>query len=131
MDALGGVRQVTQDDVAGRQVGVLVEEVVLRRPHILETRLVGCLDHFDVVHDRNVLGVGHRLAKRLVHWGLDEDAELQWVSYIGVSSTGQQQMPSCPVWARAAIASSCSHNAGPSGEPSRPETPNARPDSLL
>src|ERR1700730_7804440 len=78
MDALGGVRQVTQDDVAGRQVGVLVEEVVLRRPHILETGLVGGLDHFDVVHDRNVLGVGDRLTKRLVDGGLEEDAELQW-----------------------------------------------------
>src|SRR5579859_2883238 len=99
MDALGGVRQVTQDDVAGRQVGVLVEEVVLRRPHILETRLVGCLDHFDVVHDRNVLGVGNRLAKRLVDGGLDEDAEFQWFSYVEVSSTGQQHSPSLPSWA--------------------------------
>ena len=43
VDALGGVREVAGDHVVGRQVRVLVEEVVLGDPHVLEAGLVGGL----------------------------------------------------------------------------------------
>jgi hypothetical protein len=38
VDALGGVGQVAEEGVVGREVGVLVEEVVLAGPDVLEAR---------------------------------------------------------------------------------------------
>ena len=43
VDALGGVREIAGEHVVGRQVGVLVEEVVLRQPYVLEAGFVGGL----------------------------------------------------------------------------------------
>ena len=40
VNPLCGVGQVAGDGVVGRHVGVLVEEVVLGKPHVLEPRLV-------------------------------------------------------------------------------------------
>jgi hypothetical protein len=75
---LGGVGQVAQDHVVGREVGVLLQEVVLTGPDILEPRLVGCLRQGDVFHERRVLGVGisRRLPFRNV--SLDENSKLHW-----------------------------------------------------
>ena len=42
-------REVASDDVVGREVRVLVEEVVLGDPDVLEARLVGRLDRRDVI----------------------------------------------------------------------------------
>ena len=58
VDALGGVGQVAEDHVVGRQVRVLVEEVVLGDPDVLEAGLVGRLGDLEVLHERVVLGVG-------------------------------------------------------------------------
>ena len=55
---------------------VLVEEVVLRAPHVLEGVLVGRLGDLDVAHDALVLGVGVGVALELGDEQLGEDAEL-------------------------------------------------------
>ena len=47
VDALGRVGEVAGDHVVGREVRVLVEEVVLGDPHVLEAGLVGGLDRGD------------------------------------------------------------------------------------
>ena len=52
VDALGGVREVAGDHVVGREVRVLVEEVVLGDPHVLEPGAVGGLDGRELVHER-------------------------------------------------------------------------------
>ena len=70
------VAQVAEDGVVGRQVRVLVEEVVLGDPHVLEARLVGGLDQLEVVHDGVVLGVGIHRHPEAGHVALNEDAEL-------------------------------------------------------
>ena len=76
VDALGGVREVAGEHVVGRQVRVLVEEVVLRQPHVLEAGFVGGLRVAQVVHQRFVLGVGVPLPAELRVVPLQEDAEL-------------------------------------------------------
>ena len=76
VDALGLGREVAGDDVVGRQVGVLVEEVVLGQPDVLEPGLVGGDHRFDVFEDRVVLGVRVDLAPGVRDEVLDEEAEL-------------------------------------------------------
>ena len=76
VDALGRVGEVAGDDVVGRQVRVLVEEVVLGSQHVLEAGLVGGLDELELVHDHRVLGVGSA-SRRNRHVVLDEDPEFQ------------------------------------------------------
>ena len=77
MDALGRVGEIPGDHVVGRQVRVLVEEVVLGEPHVLEPGAVGRLDGGDLVHERPVLGLGEVVTsaeRRVV--SLDEQTEL-------------------------------------------------------
>ena len=77
VDALGRVREIAGDDVVGREVRVLVEEVVLGEPHVLEPGAIGGLDGGDLVHERPVLGLGEVFAspeRRVV--SLDEQPKL-------------------------------------------------------
>ena len=76
VDPLGGVGQVAEHDVVGRQVGVLVEEVVLGRPDVLEPGLVGGHDRGQLVLEGVVLGVRVAVSAELGHVPLDEQAEL-------------------------------------------------------
>ena len=76
VDPLGGVGQVAEHDVVRREVRVLVEEVVLGRPGVLEARPVGRDDDLELLHDHVVLGVGVALDACCRHVALDEDAEL-------------------------------------------------------
>ena len=80
VDALGGVGEVPADDVVRRHVRVLVEEVVLGDPDVLEAGLVGRLGDRHVVHEHLVLclvGVVAPPERRVV--ALDEDAEFHCV----------------------------------------------------
>ena len=72
VDAIGGVGQVAEDHVVGRQVGVLVEEVVLGDPHVLEAGLVGRLDDLELVHEGVVLGFGILLPAKVGRVPLNE-----------------------------------------------------------
>ena len=72
VDPLGGMGKVAGDDVVGRQVGVLVEEMVLGQPHVLEPGPIRSLHQLEVVHDHIVFGVGFVLAPRLGYEVLDE-----------------------------------------------------------
>ena len=56
VDALGGGQNVGHEGLGVGQVRVLVEEVMLGRPRVLEARLVGGLDVGDLVLQRLVLG---------------------------------------------------------------------------
>jgi hypothetical protein len=61
-------------------VAVLVEEVVLGAPHVLEGVAVGRLGDLDVAEDPLVLGLRVLVALELRHEQLGEDAELHGVS---------------------------------------------------
>ena len=49
MDALGRAREVAEEHLVRREVGVLGEEVVLGRPRVLEAGAVGGLGPGDLV----------------------------------------------------------------------------------
>ena len=77
VDALGRLREVAGHHVVGGEMRVLVEEVVLREPYVLESGAIGGFDCGDLVHERAVLGSGEVIAppeRRVV--SLDEDSEL-------------------------------------------------------
>ena len=75
MDPLGLGRAVGEEHLGPGHVAVLVEEVVLGAPHVLEAGAVGGDADLDVAHDALVLG--HRVGVALVlgHEQLGEDAE--------------------------------------------------------
>ena len=79
VDPLGGAGQVAHVDVAGRDVAVLGEGMVLGHPHVLPAGAVGDLDEIRLVEQRRVLGRGV-MGRRARHETLDEDAELHDVS---------------------------------------------------
>ena len=58
VDPLRRPGQIAQHDVVGREVRVLVEEVVLGDPRVLEAGPVGRLDELYLPHERRVLGPG-------------------------------------------------------------------------
>ena len=58
---------------------VLVEEVVLRGPHVLEAGAVGGLHELELVHERVVLGLGIHVLTELRRVPLYEDPELHHV----------------------------------------------------
>ena len=62
VDALGGLGEITGHHVVGRQVRVLVEEVVLGEPHVLEPGSVGRLHRRDLVHEGAMLGLDRIVA---------------------------------------------------------------------
>ena len=76
VDALGRVREVAADHVVGGDVRVLVEEVVLGDPHVLDAGAVGGLDRRELLLERVVLGVGIHVAQELRRVALDEQPEL-------------------------------------------------------
>jgi len=76
VDAFGCVGEVAADHVVGRQVRVLVEEVVLGDPHVLEAGTIGRLDELQIFEDHVVLGIGLLIASKRGHIVLDEDSEL-------------------------------------------------------
>ena len=57
MDALGLAREVGEERLRRREVRVLIEEVMLGNPHVLEAGAVGLLGERDVVHEADVLVV--------------------------------------------------------------------------
>ena len=67
--------QVPEHDVVRREVRVLVQEVVLGHPHVLEAGLVGGLDDFELVHERMVLGVRIHFPAEFRDITLNEKAE--------------------------------------------------------
>ena len=76
VDALVALREVPADHVVGREVRVLVEEVVLGEPHVLEPGAVGGLDRGELVHERSVLGLGIVASPERRVVSLDEQPEL-------------------------------------------------------
>ncbi len=76
VDPLGGVGQVAEDHVVGGEVGVLVEEVVLGDPDVLEAGLVGGQDEVEVLHDDVVLGVRFHVPPGRGNEILNEDPKL-------------------------------------------------------
>ena len=76
---VGAVREVAEEHLVGREVRVLVEEVVLGHPHVLEAGLVGGLHELELVHQRVVLGVGIVVAAELRRVPLHEDPELHHI----------------------------------------------------
>ncbi len=85
VDPLGGVGQVAQHDIVGREVRVLVQEVVLGHPHVLEARLVGRLDHFELVHEGMVLGVRINVLPEFGDVSLNEKAEFHAIPLLFVA----------------------------------------------
>ena len=81
VDALGGMRQIAGDGIVGRHVGVLVEEVVLGEPHILEPRLVRGDHQIQFFHERLVFGIWVIFPAMLGHVPLDEKSKL----HVGLS----------------------------------------------
>jgi hypothetical protein len=73
---LGGVGQIAEDHVIGREVGVLVEEVVLAGPDVLDPGPVGGDGDLELSHEHPVLGVRGRTAAGLGQVPLNEDSEL-------------------------------------------------------
>ena len=55
VDARGRGREIAEEHLVGREMGVLGEEVVLGRPRVLEADAVGRLHDRDLVHDAPVL----------------------------------------------------------------------------
>ena len=56
--------EVAEEHVVGREVRVLVEEVVLGDPDVLEAGLVGRLHDLEVVHEHVVLGLAGSSSRR-------------------------------------------------------------------
>ena len=81
VDALGAGRQVGQVDLGPGHVAVLVEEVVLGAPHVLDAGAVGGDADLDVAHDALVLGHGVDVALVAGHEQLGEDAEFHAGSF--------------------------------------------------
>ncbi len=73
------LREVPEEHLVGRQVRVLVEEVVLGGPHVLEAGAIRGLDELELVHQRVVLGLGVDVASELRRVPLDEDPEFHHV----------------------------------------------------
>ena len=78
MDALGLGADVRQEHLGAGHVRVLVEEVVLGAPHVLQPGPLGGERDLDVAHDALVLGRGVDVALEAGHEQLGEDAELHW-----------------------------------------------------
>src|SRR5579859_3860263 len=76
VDAPRGVGEIGEDDPIGGEVRILVEEMMLGRPDILESRLVGGNRSLDVIHESVMFGVRVGLPAELGHERLDENAEL-------------------------------------------------------
>jgi hypothetical protein len=72
-DALGALARGGEEDLGRRGVRVLLEEVVLHLPRVLDPEAVGQLDLLERVLDEAELAVGSPGARQLV---LVEDAEL-------------------------------------------------------
>ena len=75
------LREVAEEHLVGGEVRVLVEEVVLGHPHVLEARVVGRLHELELVHQRVVLGLGIVVAAELRRVSLDEDPELHHIPH--------------------------------------------------
>ncbi len=75
VDALGGVRQIAEEHVVGGEVGVLLQEVVLGGPRVLEARAVRLDDVLGLLHQRLVLGERIGLGA-LAHVSLYKEPEL-------------------------------------------------------
>jgi hypothetical protein len=76
VDALGLAGAEAEERLGPGHVAVLVEEVVLRAPHVLEGVAVSRLGDLDVAEDALVLGLRILVALELRHEQLGEDAEL-------------------------------------------------------
>lgn len=76
VDAFGGVGEVAEVDVVGREVRVLLQEVVLGRPGVLEAGLVRLDDVLGLLHQRLVLGQRVSLGT-LAHVSLYKEPEFQ------------------------------------------------------
>jgi len=61
---LVALREISGDDIVGRQVRVLIEEMVLGDPHVFEAGLVGGDHILELVHDDVVLAVGLLVATK-------------------------------------------------------------------
>ena len=92
MDPVGHAGQVGEEDLGGAGVRVLVEEVVLGDPDVLEAGLVGGLGQRDVVHERRVLEIGVVGEAPLGHVALQEDAELHGISSLAAPESGGQSL---------------------------------------
>ncbi|GAA3097781.1 hypothetical protein GCM10020254_48940 [Streptomyces goshikiensis] len=79
VDALGGVGEVGEEHLVRRQVRVLLQEVVLGGPGVLEAGLVGLDDVLGLLDERLVLRLGVDLGPRLRHVSLHEEPEFQGV----------------------------------------------------
>lgn len=79
VDALGGVGEVGEEHLVRRQVRVLLQEVVLGGPGVLEAGLVGLDDVLGLLDQRLVLCLGVDLGPRLRHVSLHEEPEFQGV----------------------------------------------------
>ena len=76
-DALGALRRGREEHLGRRRVAVLLEEVVLDLPHVVDAERVGELDLLERVLDELVLGAFVPGPRKLV---LVEDAELHAAS---------------------------------------------------
>src|SRR5690606_30554253 len=101
VDVLRRVRQVAADDVVGRQVRVLVEEVMLRDPDVLEPDLVGDPHRFELIHEHLVLRFRITCSTELRVVALDEKSELHvdapsgaWTAHILSTSGVRGKRPS-------------------------------------
>ena len=79
MDTLGLPRQIGKERLRRREVRVLIEEVVLGNPHVLEARRVCFLRQRDVVHERDVLVIGVLRDARVGDVPLQEKTEFHLV----------------------------------------------------
>jgi hypothetical protein len=60
VEALGAGSDPRQQHLVGRDVGVLIEEVVLGRPPALQLVLVGQDSQFGLAQEATMLGLAHR-----------------------------------------------------------------------
>jgi hypothetical protein len=92
VDALGPAGDEAGEDVVGRAVRVLVQEVVLGEEHVLEAGLVGRLDRAQLLEDRVVLGIRVALTPEVGDVVLDEDPEFHlrapWPRLFGWEADG-------------------------------------------
>ena len=65
VDPLGAARRRSQEDLVGREVRVLVEEVVLGTHSVLAAGRIARIRHLELAHQADVLGVD-RIGLQLV-----------------------------------------------------------------
>ena len=86
MDALGGMSKITQHRVVGREVRVLVQEVVFAHPHVLKTSPIGGLHQLELVHKGMMLSIGVRVPAELRRVTHDKDTELHVRTRFGLKN---------------------------------------------